>query len=77
MSYTIIATPHCPKCKRIRQRMIDEGIDHEYKLITNLPTEDQEHYKLMAMDAGVQEFPIVLNDEGLIVRDIEKEVFDN
>lgn len=73
--YTIIATPTCNKCKIAKKRLELAKVPHKYRLMSELNSEDQETVRFKAMDAGQMQFPIVLNEDRMVV-DIEEVLTD-
>lgn len=65
--YTIIATPTCNKCKIAKKRLELAKVPFKYRLMSELSTEDQETVKFKASDAGQMQFPIVLDEDRMVV----------
>lgn len=65
---TIIATPNCSRCMVTKRKLENAEIDFEYKLMTSLPTEEQETIRFKAIEAGQKQFPVLLNEERLVMQ---------
>lgn len=65
---TIIGNTGCGRCLATKRKFEVAGIDFEYKTFDRLPTEEQETLRFKAIEAGQKKFPILLNEERLVVQ---------
>lgn len=62
----VIASMGCVKCKEASRKLRKHDINFSYKLISELEENEAENYKSKAINAGQQNFPIIIQ-EGEIV----------
>jgi len=59
--FKLIGTPYCARCENLKRKFEEQDIDFDYELIGDLPLDLQEEIKELALTAGLQQFPIILD----------------
>jgi len=71
MKVTVIGSRGCSKCKITKTLLEQKEIPFEYKIIEDLPEQDQNSYINKAQNAGMMSFPIIItNDEVVSLEEV-------
>lgn len=60
--YTIIGTAGCSRCEMIKGILSKKGIEFEYKILSELSTEEQNKYYVLAEESKINNFPLIVKD---------------
>lgn len=63
---TVIGTNGCIRCMQAKMKLDNNHISYTYKLITDLPTEEQDALIEKATKCGMMNFPLILQNDKLI-----------
>ena len=66
MKVTVIGSRGCSKCKITKTLLEQKKIPFEYKMIEDLPEQDQNSYINKAQNAGTMNFPIIIKDDNIV-----------
>lgn len=62
----LIGTKNCPKCNIVRDILETKNVEYEYKVINELPEEEQQYYVKMAKQANQMNFPLIIKNNNFI-----------
>lgn len=64
---TIIGTKGCSRCYAVKAQYEKKQIDYTYKLLNELPEEQQEELLCRAEQKHITSFPLILDESGEII----------
>ena len=67
----VYGTNNCGRCSVIKTILKNKGIEFKYKILDDLEEELQDELLVAAKKSGISSFPIIVNQEGNIIQDVE------
>ena len=61
----LIGKPNCSACKMSQTVLKNKGIEFEYKLLNELPQEEQDFYINLAQESNMISLPLIVVDNKL------------
>lgn len=64
---TVISTPECNRCRIAKKRLELAEVPFKARMFNSYSTEDQIFYKALAHEAGLMQFPIIIDEDNKVL----------
>lgn len=69
---TVYGTLNCGRCSVVKTILENKGVEFKYEILDELTEVEQEEVLLNAQENGIGSFPIVADEEGNVIKDVEE-----